>query len=262
MRISYSTPTSNCFDDLRDRLETLLKQPRKLSILDVGGGRHPFLPESAIKEHGHQYAILELSYEELLQAPQYVRKIECDISGDLSKARELGSDGTPTLAGQFDLVFSVMVAEHIADPAAMHRNIWKLLAPGGDAVHLFPTMFSIPFVINKFLPERISWTLNYLFSPKGRRSRAKFPAYYRWCFGPRRPAIRRFQSLGWEIIEYRGYFGHAYYKRFPGLRQLHKWKSDLLERHPHPFFSNYALLWLRKPNVHEKGKGMVTSPAS
>jgi SAM-dependent methyltransferase len=39
----------------------------------------------------------------------------------------------------FDIVFSSNVLEHVPDLAAMHREIRRVLAPGGLAVHVLPT---------------------------------------------------------------------------------------------------------------------------
>jgi hypothetical protein len=60
--------------------------------------------------------------------------------------------------------------------------------------------------------------------------------------------IARFESLGYEVIEYTGYFGHEYYmKRLPWLHRIEELKSLFLVRHPVPQFCSYATLVLRKP---------------
>src|SRR5438132_13769830 len=102
---------------MRNRLRTLLAQGHGWSVCDVGGGAHPFLSTEEIEANGLRYTVLDISADELSKAPANVRKVECDIAGNLCAAREIGPSSPAILANHFDLVFSVMVAEHVADPA-------------------------------------------------------------------------------------------------------------------------------------------------
>jgi SAM-dependent methyltransferase len=43
----------------------------------------------------------------------------------------------------FDLVFSFDVLEHVEDVAAMLREIWRVLKPGGKSFHSFPSRYRI-----------------------------------------------------------------------------------------------------------------------
>jgi hypothetical protein len=62
--------------------------------------------------------------------------------------------------------------------------------------------------------------------------------------------IRRFETIGFEVCEYVGYFGHGYYRyRLAFLDRLEHAKSKWLVRHPIPFLTSYASIVLRKPNV-------------
>jgi 2-polyprenyl-3-methyl-5-hydroxy-6-metoxy-1,4-benzoquinol methylase len=244
--ITYSTPDSNIFTDLRERLTPLLKAARSHSVCDIGGGAHPFLSMEEILADDLLYTLLDRSSDELVKAPAEICKVICDIAGELNTAKDWKSGDRVVLREQFEVIFSVMLAEHIADPLAFHKNVREMLVDGGSAIHLFPTLYTVPFLVNKFLPERITLLLNRILSPAARQTRDKFPAYYRWCRGPLPSAIRRFERLGYEVVEHRGYFGHGYYSRFPLLARVHQWKSDFLERHPVPMLTNYAIVWLRK----------------
>lgn len=53
------------------------------------------------------------------------------------------------LPQSFDVVESQNVAEHVRDPEAMHHNIHAMLKPGGVAIHFFPTLFAVPFIVNR-----------------------------------------------------------------------------------------------------------------
>jgi hypothetical protein len=79
---------------------------------------------------------------------------------------------------------------------------------------------------------------------------AKFPAYYRWCRGPTRAQIERLSAIGYDVLEYQGYFGHAgYYNKLGPLRRLHAAKTDYLVRNPNPHFTSYARVVLSKPSL-------------
>jgi hypothetical protein len=58
----------------------------------------------------------------------------------------------------------------------------------------------------------------------------------------------RFSGIGYEIVEYRGFFGHeGYYKKLPWLQKLHKFLSSYFLRDPNPHFTSYAWVVLKKP---------------
>ncbi|MGL4462224.1 MAG: class I SAM-dependent methyltransferase, partial [Planctomycetia bacterium] len=166
----------------------------------------------------------------------------------------------------FDLVVSRMVCEHIADPAAFHGNVLKLLAPGGTAVHFFATLYSPPLVVNWLAPDWLTRPVLHWLQPHRRDDgvNGKFPAYYRWCVGPLGFQLRRFERLGYVVDDYTGYFGHSgsatlgpgYYDVVPPLRALHESFTAFLLRHPHPLLTTYAVVVLRKPSE----AGEETSP--
>lgn len=130
--------------------------------------------------------------------------------------------------GKFDLVFSRMVNEHISDGRAYHTNIHNLLEPNGLAAHCFSTLYALPFTANRILPDWIGGMLLNLFAPRDAHKTGKFRAYYSWSRGPSAAVLSRFEALGYEVIEYRGYFGHTYYRRVPLLHRLEGLKSRVL----------------------------------
>jgi 2-polyprenyl-3-methyl-5-hydroxy-6-metoxy-1,4-benzoquinol methylase len=185
------------------------------------------------------------------------RRTVIDISADeLAKA---GSDletqvadlCQPIAAGHnsYDLVFSNMLCEHLADPRTFHKNCFNLLRPGGLSVHFFPTLFAFPFVINKMIPERLAYkVLNKIHRERLEHGKYdKFPAYYRWTTGPTRRAMKRFESVGFEVNEFHGTFGHQYYYQIPPLNASEFAKARFLLRHPVPALTSYAVVVLRKP---------------
>ena len=104
-------------------------------------------------------------------------------------------------------MFSKMLAEHLHNGMIFHRNIYKLLTPGGIAVHYYPTLYALPFLVNKVIPENISSLLLNTFMPRERVRLGKFPAFYNWCYGPTTKMMKMLTSIGFEIIEFRGLLG-------------------------------------------------------
>ena len=221
------------FDGLLKRL--IMRNGFK-RIVDVGGGANPALSLEYILANDLEYTILDISQAELQKAPTYHRKLVQDITAKHFSPFD-----------QFDFVFTKMVAEHIKDAAQMHMNIHSLLRNGGMAVHLFPTLYALPFVVNRVLPEKLTSLLLDSFAPRNKHQHAKFPAYYSWCTGPTTGSLRRLKSLGYEIVEYKGLFGHeGYYRRIPPLLKLHRYMTQILLRHPSPYLTSYAYVILRK----------------
>lgn len=205
-------------------------------ILEVGGGANPVLSLEYILATDLQYTVLDLSHDELQKAPAHYEKAVQDIA-----AKEFNP------FDEFDFVFSKMVAEHVRDAAQMHINIHALLRNGGMAAHIFSTLYALPFVANKVLPEKLTRLLLELFAPRDEYQHAKFPAYYSWCTGPTAASLRRLRNLGYEIVEYKGLFGHeGYYRRISPLLKLHRFMAQILLRHPNPYLTSYAIVVLRK----------------
>lgn len=141
-----------------------------------------------------------------------------------------------------------MVNEHIKDGKTYYTNLYDLLEPGGVTAHCFSTLYTLPFVVNRLLPETLTDKLLHIFSPRADRfQHEKFPAYYSWSRGPSKRAISRFKSLGFEVVEYVGYFGHGYYrKKLPFLDGLEQKKAKWLVKNPNPNLTSYAYVILRK----------------
>lgn len=225
--------TEDAYNGFRLLLKELIADRNCKSILDVGGGAQPQLSMADLGTSGDiHYTVMDISEEELALAPESYKKIVMDISGKMVE---------PT--GQYDLVFSRFVAEHVKDARQLHSNVLALLRPGGFAVHFFPTLYALPFAVNLILPE---W-LSVRFLSRDRQKRGKFPAHYRWCCGPTRKAIERYERMGYEVVEYAGFFGHGYYDGIPWLRRAHAVIRNWLLRHPVVYLTSFAWIILRKP---------------
>jgi hypothetical protein len=140
-----------------------------------------------------------------------------------------------------------MVAEHVKDGRQFHKNVRTILRENGLAVHFFPTLYALPFLLNRLSPEVLVDKLASVLTPRDRHQHARFPAYYDWCRGPLRSQVKKFEELGYQVLEYRGFFGHAgYYRRIPFMKRLHELNTSWFLRMPNPLFTSYAYVVLRK----------------
>ncbi|MFM2311616.1 MAG: hypothetical protein RLZZ04_892 [Cyanobacteriota bacterium] len=239
MKIEYYS-SEQSYEQYFTKLRKLAERPEIKKVCDIGGGANPLFSLDQVKEYGLEYTILDISEEELAKAPNQYNKIQANIEEpDLS------------LNGDYDLVISKFLAEHISNAFVFHQNIFNLLKCGGYAFHYFPTLYNLPFLTNLLLPENLSYPILLFFQPsrikEGKSS--KFPAYYNWCFGPTKKNIKRFTQLGYSIEEYIGFFGHGFYEKSPVLKPLNlieKAKSQLLIQYPSPWLTFFAHILLKK----------------
>jgi SAM-dependent methyltransferase len=208
------------------------------SVCDVGGGAKPSLGPDEIARARVRYTLLDVSRDELEKAPAGYDLRVGDITEDDS-IRDLRAD----------LICSRTTAEHVADPVAFHTNVFRCLNAGGYALHLFPTLYSLPFMANLVLPDGVAdAALRRIHAWRTKESAsARFTAYYKWCRGPTNRQVRRLAALGYEVVEYAAFFGHGYYNKFRPMLALEQAKTRVLLRHPVPTLTSYAVVLLRKP---------------
>ena len=230
--------TDSVWDGFPRLAANRIRQSGARRILEIGAGANPTFKLDELSGSDTDYTLLDISNDELRKAPSGYKTVIADIGApDLRLER------------QYDFVFSRMLAEHVEDALAFHRNILGLLTRGGIAVHFFPTLFAPPFLANRLLPEGLASRIVRLLQPgrldSGKQN--KFPAYYEWCRGPTRKQIKRFEGLGYAVDEYLGCFGHDdYYKRLPWLQSVHNALATYLVRHPVPSLTSFAYVVLRK----------------
>jgi hypothetical protein len=109
-------------------------------------------------------------------------------------------------------------------------------------------LYALPFVVNRLLPDGVSDWLLQRVSPRDRHRHEKFRAHYDRCRGPIPAQIEFLNSIGFEVLEYRAYFGHSYYRnKFKLLDKIEKLKTRMLVRRPTPYLVSYATIILRRP---------------
>ncbi|HAZ13620.1 MAG: hypothetical protein A2X86_13890 [Bdellovibrionales bacterium GWA2_49_15] len=239
MKISYASAQS-AHDNYYSFLKEHISIHKLKNICEVGGGSNPSLPLDFIKQNNIQYTLLDISQEELDKASDEFHKIQADImSQDIGK-----------LDSNFDFVFSKMVAEHVINDKIFHKNIYRLLAEGGYAFHFIPTLWAPPYIANLLIPEKLAYKLLLWIDPNRNRDGhfRKFPAYYKGCRGPTKGQIRKINSYGFSVLEYLGFYGHAYYyEKIRPLKWLHNILAAFLIQHPIPWLTSYAYVLLQKP---------------
>lgn len=213
-----------------DALKAIVASYSDAGILELGAGRRPSFTLEEMPSTIRSYTVNDISADELALLPAGYDEACFDVSGDASNFRD-----------QYDVVFSRFLAEHVADGEAMHRNVYQVLRDGGAAFHLIPTLYAVPFVINKLLPERLtSWVLK-VFAPR-RAINPKFPAYYSMCYGDPAKMVRKLSEIGFSKVEVRNFYGHFYYEKIPVLRGVHRWFSALAARREWTALSTYAYI--------------------
>ena len=235
VRYDDSTVLWHGFEDL---VLNVARRNGVTSVAELGGGANPFVGDAEKWQFAHRRVVIDISRSELDKAQSDVEKRVADLCLPVE-------DGL----GSYDLVFSKFLCEHLPDPKVFHENCFRLLRPGGLSVHYFPTLGTLPFVLNKLIPETLSRSIVDKVQP-GRLQQGnydKFPAYYRWTTGPTRRAKERFTRVGFDIEEWHASFGHYYYRIVKPLHALEAVKTKFLLKHPVPALTSFAVLVLRKP---------------
>ncbi len=225
----------NGYDDL---VVGWIERLGALDVCDIGGGRNPLLSVQRADELGLRYTVLDISQDELNLAPSGFDRVCADIAGERLDAHN-----------EFDFMFSKFVAEHVESGKRFHRNVFQALKPGGVALHYFPTLYNIPFLVNRIVPERLGSQILDVVLPRDRSREEKFPARYSWTRGPTDRQLDRLRALGFEVIEYTAGFGHDYYQRIPLIRDVAERWFRTAERREWYTFSSFAIVLLRKPAV-------------
>jgi SAM-dependent methyltransferase len=222
------------FAGFEPKVLELIRENGHTEICDIGGGRTPLLWPREVEELGVEYTLMDVSEEELALAPKGHKTLALDITAPLD----------PSHHERFDLIFSKFVAEHVPDGGAMHRNIFSMLRPGGHAFHLFPTLYHPAFVANRILPMHMTDRLR---NAAAGVAYPKFPAVYSMCFGPTPEREAAFRAMGYEVVEYTGFYGTPYLRRVPGLNAVDAKVNAWLARRRVRNLTSYAYLLLRRP---------------
>jgi SAM-dependent methyltransferase len=229
MKIAAKQDFSAAFNEYLPTLQALVAKYPEAKILELGGGRQPSFSLSEMPSNIVSYTVNDIDPGELALAGDEYDKACFDVTGDVAP-----------FAGQFDVVFSRTLIEHVKDGRRMHRNVLSLLKPGGVAFHMAPTLYAFPFVANKLLPEALSQKFLYALFPRRRTEIPKFPAFYSWCFGNRGKMEKMFRALGYRDVNIRTFYGHSYFKKVPVVREIDRALYALIAKFDWSTFGSYA----------------------
>ncbi|MES2339656.1 MAG: class I SAM-dependent methyltransferase [Pseudomonadota bacterium] len=231
MTIEPSKYWQTALDGYDDQLKSIVAGYPQADILELGGGRRPSFAISDMPSNIATYTVNDVSADELaLTAPEY-EKACFDVGGDASN-----------FEGRYDVVFSRFLAEHVRNGHQMHRNVHRVLKPGGVAFHLIPTLYASPFVINRLLPERLTHKMLTTLFPIRKTISPKFPAYYSVCRG-NTPGMRKtFADMGYRQVEIREFYGHYYYDRLPVIRDIENALSSIAAKNDWSWYTSYAYI--------------------
>lgn len=227
----------------RESVQDLVRTIGARAVADLGGGAHPLLPHAFVAAQRLRYCLIDVSQRELAKAPAVGRKICVDITAPTEAFEAAVADSAP-----FDLAFSHNLLEHLRDPWAAHRNIHRLLAPGGLAVHFYPSPHNLPLTLNRLLPEAASRALLRVAQPRRRldADQGKFPAFYAMGGRLSPAAERRLQAIGYDVVRHTGYIGHEYYDAWPALKAAERRLRLWLLRCRIPLTSSVLLVLRRR----------------
>jgi SAM-dependent methyltransferase len=208
-------------------------------LMEIGGGRRPLFTPQECAEHGFQTTINDISAVELENMKVDFNTACFDISGDIS------SPGI--VKGTYDLIYSRMVFEHVKDVEKAWANIYELLAPGGVAIAFYPTLYALPFLVNKLIPESVSTKIvDALYGFRKGEDMLKFPAYYDHCYGDEKRVKPMLDKIGFSDSAVLPFYGHDYFKKLPVLREIDNAIHDLARRNNMASLSSYAYAVVRK----------------
>ena len=220
--------------DFPKTLTKLLNDNEIKKVIEVGAGPNPSLSNEIVSMYNIDYYLNDYSDVELKKGyNEYKRFI-----GDFTIMETIP---------QVDLIISKMVLEHISEPKKFHQKVYNQLSPGGIAVHFYATLYSLPAILNIILPEIISTKLVNWGQGRDEINHGKFPAMYKWCKGPVNDFKKRFENLGFKVLNHRGYVGHGYLNNKKFLQPFERAYSLALLKLNSPLMCSNAILVLQKP---------------
>ena len=161
-------------DGLKDFVNNVvpkyLKEDQK--IVDIGGGKRPFVGTEVKKLKGMKIIGLDISPSELKQAPSGVY--------DKTVVADIGSNQKLKNIKNADIVICEAVLEHVVNTQLAVKNICNILSNQGTALIYVPCK-NAPFArLNVILPEKFKKKLLHTLHPKSQHAQG-FPAYYHNC---------------------------------------------------------------------------------
>ena len=208
-------------------------------VIEIGGGRSPLFSESDVRRLGIDYTANDISARELALSPDWAKKACFDV-------QTADAETIAPFAEHYDLVISKMVMEHVGSFERAYRTIHSILKPGGIGLAFHPTLYALPFVVNLLIPERLSDTLlKAVFKDRSDNGEPKFPARYSGC-RVSGSVTRKLREIGFARVEQIPFYGHDYYRKFPGVGAINHRVAEFARQRDMTFMATYAYTLVQK----------------
>lgn len=227
------------WDHTKETIAALAALCGAKTAIEIGGGRDPLFTAEEAMRLGLAITLNDISANELRHAPPGFSTACFDIASK-SMRDQAG-------LGAYDLAFSRMVFEHVRDARQAWSNVHALLAPGGVGFAFIPTLYTLPFLVNRYVPETLSSAVvRMLYPNRTDRMDPKFPAFYDLCVGRENTLRPVLQGIGFREVYVAPFFGHEYFKAMPGVRDLDRMLNNLAAAHDWTKWAAYAFVMARK----------------
>jgi len=134
-----------------------------------------------------------------------------DVPGVELHRTDLGRTGLES--DSIDVVMSRSVMEHVADPASVYAEMYRVLRPGGHFIFLTPNLWDYASIIAKLVPNRLHpWIVS---RTEGRAPEDVFPVCYKT--NTRRAVYRWAQQTGFGVESFRYLGQYPSYFMFNGF---------------------------------------------
>lgn len=221
------------------------------SVCEIGGGRDPLFTQEEAARNGIELIVNDIDAGELALTGGGLKTARFDIAGDLNEP--------DVRRGGYDMMVSRMVFEHVDGVERAWANIHELLVPGGVALAFFPTLWAPVFALNHALPEKVSRAIVHALYPARRDGGDDpiFPALYDWCRGT--PALLEpmLKRAGFAETHVQRFWGHEYFDRMPGLKQVDHAFNALAARLGWSFVTTHAYVVVRKAGAEPNRRGCL-----
>jgi SAM-dependent methyltransferase len=208
-------------------------------LIEIGGGRDPLFSPEEISALGVEMTVNDIAPGEIAVLPGGYKTACFDIAGDISMSTDLRES--------FDLAFSRMVFEHVEDGRRAWSNLYNILAPGGVALAFVPTLYAVPFVANRLLPDKLAAAIvRAIFRHRTDEADPVFPARYSWCIADQARIGSMLAAIGYREVAVLPFYGHGYYRYFPVIRDIHRRFTALARRRDWRLLASFAYIAARK----------------
>jgi SAM-dependent methyltransferase len=227
------------WENYKRTVQELSKRIAARRLIEIGGGRGPLFNPAELNDLGVKLTVNDIAPGELALLPAGYDTACFDVVGDLTRVA--------ALRGSFDLAFSRMVFEHVADGPRAWSNLYELLAPGGIALAFIPTLYALPFVLNWIIPDKLAAAIVKAIRPdRNYDSQPVFPARYSWCFADEACMKPMLSAIGYREVAVLPFYGHSYYGVFPVIRDVHHWFTGVARRRDWRMLASFAYVIARK----------------